>query len=68
MSDGIKRFDSFDDIVFRVRNKEYGAYILRRKYRRNVIISLLIATMLMAAFIITPYLNAKSLVSRQCSY
>ena len=64
MSDGMKRYDNFDDIVFRVRNKEYGAFVLRKKYRRNVIISLLIGVILMSAAILTPYLNAKSLVSR----
>jgi len=54
----------FDDIIFRARNKEYGAFVLRKKYNRNVIISLLIGIMLMFSAIMTPYLNAKSLVSR----
>ena len=26
---------AFDDIVFEDRNKEYGAYKLRKKYNRN---------------------------------
>ena len=54
----------FDDIIFKARNKEYGAFILRKKYKRNVIISLIIGVFLMIAAILTPYLNAKSLVSR----
>ena len=63
MSIGIKRYDNFDDIVFKVRNKEYGAFMLRKKYNRNVLISLLIGIMLMVAAISIPYLNARSLVT-----
>jgi len=55
----------FDDIVFEHRNKEYGAYRLRKKYNRNVIIALFISVVIMAAAIIIPYLNAKALESRQ---
>jgi protein TonB len=51
---------SFDDIVFESRNKEYGAYKLRKKYNRNVAISLLIGIIIIATAIITPYLNAKA--------
>jgi len=51
---------SFDDIVFESRNKEYGAYSLRKRYSRNVMISLLIGTVIMATLIITPYLSAKA--------
>jgi protein TonB len=65
MSEGMRRDDNFDDIVFKVRNKEYGAFELRKKYSRNVLISLLIGILIMAAATITPYLNAKSSVSRR---
>ncbi len=54
------RIPSFDDIVFENRNKEYGAYKLRKKYNRNVIIALIIGLVLMSTAIITPYLNAKA--------
>ncbi|HBE40047.1 MAG TPA: energy transducer TonB, partial [Bacteroidales bacterium] len=36
----------FDDIVFEWRNKEYGAYRLRKKYNRNVIIAMLISVII----------------------
>ena len=39
----------FDDIVFEYRNKEYGAYRLRKNYNRNVIIALFIGIIIMAA-------------------
>jgi len=56
---------SFDDIVFEFRNHEYGAYRLRKKYNRNVIIALLIGIVIMATAVITPYLNAKALENKQ---
>jgi protein TonB len=54
----------FDDIVFETRNKEYGAYKIRKKYNRNVMIALLIGTIIIATAIITPYLKASADVNR----
>lgn len=55
---------AFDDIVFEERNKEYGAYCLRKKYNRNVIIAIIIGVAVISTAIITPYLNAKAAASR----
>jgi protein TonB len=55
---------AFDDIVFEVRNKEYGAYRLRKKYNRTVLTGLLIGTVIIATAIITPYINAKAAENR----
>jgi periplasmic protein TonB len=52
---------AFDDIVFEERNKEYGAYSLRKKYNRTVLVSMLIGIIILATGIITPYINAKAL-------
>jgi len=52
---------AWDDIVFEVRNKEYGAYSLRKRYNRNVLISLLIGILILGTAVITPYINAKAL-------
>jgi protein TonB len=52
---------AFDDIVFEDRNKEYGAYKLRKKYNRTVLIALTIGTIILATVVITPYINAKAL-------
>jgi protein TonB len=65
MAKDLKRIPDFDDIVFEIRNKEYGAYVLRKKYSRNVIISLLIGVIIVATAVITPYLNAKATENRQ---
>jgi protein TonB len=55
---------AFDDIVFEARNKEYGAYKLRKRYNRNMTIALLIGVLIIATAIITPYLNAKASENR----
>jgi protein TonB len=55
---------ALDDIVFENRNKEYGAYTLRKKYNRNVIIALIIGILILGTAVITPYLNAKSAESK----
>jgi protein TonB len=55
---------AFDDIVFEERNKEYGAYKLRKRYNRTVVVSLLVGIIIIATAIITPYINAKALENR----
>lgn len=48
----------FDEILFENRNKEYGAYMLRKKYPRTVLISTIIGIVILTTAIVTPYLNA----------
>jgi protein TonB len=60
----LNRIPNFDDIVFENRNKEYGAYKLRKKYNRNVIIGLIISTLILGTAVITPYLNAKAAINK----
>lgn len=55
---------AFDDIVFKVRNKEYGAYSLRKKYNRTVLVALLVGIIILSTAIITPYINAKAIGNR----
>src|SRR5512133_565793 len=55
---------SFDEIVFENRNKEYGAYKLRKKYKPTVMLALLIAVVIIGSLIIGPYLNAKAAENR----
>jgi protein TonB len=55
----------FDDIVFETRNQEYGAYRLRKKYNRNVLIGMLIGIIIIGTAIITPYINAKALENQK---
>jgi protein TonB len=56
---------AFDDIVFEDRNKEYGAYKLRKKYSSTVLVALLIGVLIISTAIITPYINAKAVGNRK---
>jgi len=49
----------FDDLIFTNRNKDYGAYFLRRGYNSNVVISVFIASLIVSAFVIIPFLLTK---------
>jgi periplasmic protein TonB len=55
---------AFDEIVFEARNKEYGAYSLRKRYHKNLFIAMVIGAAVLSTAVITPYLNAKALESR----
>ena len=57
-SDEKKRYFSFNDIVFANRNKEYGAFYLRRIYKKVASVSFLIAVCVIAAAVVTPVINA----------
>jgi protein TonB len=60
MAKDLKRIPNFDEIVFEIRNKEYGAYVLRKKYKNTLMLALGISILIIATLIITPYLNAKA--------
>jgi protein TonB len=55
-----RHYPSLDDIVFENRNKEYGAYELRKKYSRTVSISTLCGIIIIVAAVVIPYIRAKS--------
>ena len=64
MAKETQKAPAFDDIVFEERNKEYGAYKLRKRYNRNMSIALLIGVLIISTAIITPYINAKAAENR----
>ena len=47
----------FDDIIFERRNKEYGAYFLRKRYNRTVTASVISAVILAGMAVLIPYLS-----------
>ncbi len=51
---------TFDDIVFENRNREYGAYQIRKKYNRVVLISTLIGIFILGLIVIVPYIRASN--------
>jgi len=49
---------SLDEIVFRDRNQNYGAYELRKRYDRTVIISFLVALFIVSGMVGVPMVQA----------
>jgi len=54
------RAPGFDDIVFENRNKEYGAYSIRKKYHKTLLTGIIIGIVVLTAVIITPYFRASA--------
>jgi len=52
------RPESLDEIVFHHRNQSYGAYALRKEYKRSMIISLIIALLVAAGILSYPLVTA----------
>ena len=50
--------ESLEEIVYKNRNKEYGSYVLRKKYRRNLTISLIIGILVLFSAAAYPLINA----------
>jgi len=46
----------FDDLIFETRNKDYGAYQLRRKYNSSIIIGLIVSISIACLLTIVPCL------------
>lgn len=51
-----KEVPSFNELVFENRNKEYGAYEIRRKYNMTLIWAILVGAFCVSATVITPFL------------
>ncbi len=49
-----ERADSFDEIVFVGRNREYGAYYLRKKYNKYILIAFLFGFSIVSTAVVTP--------------
>jgi protein TonB len=50
--------ESLDDIVFEGRNKEYGAYYIRKRYNRFVIIAFVFAFLIVTVTAVTPLIES----------
>jgi periplasmic protein TonB len=55
MFDNLRNVLDFDDLLFESRNKDYGAYQLRKKYNAVVVIGIVLATLLVALTVILPF-------------
>lgn len=53
-----QRIESLEEMVFKSRNKDYGAYVLRKKYQKYTLISLLIGVFAIGAAVAYPVVAA----------
>ena len=53
-----QRIESLEEMVFKTRNKDYGAYVLRKKYRKYTTISLIIGIFAIGAAVAYPVIAA----------
>jgi protein TonB len=58
-----KKVPEFDEIIFENRNKEYGAYNLRKNYKSATSISILWVVLLASAIILTIFLTSDDSVA-----
>jgi protein TonB len=55
MFDNLRNVLDFDDLLFESRNRDYGAYQLRKKYKITVVIGIIIASLLVILAVILPF-------------
>jgi protein TonB len=56
MFDNLRNVLDFDDLLFEKRNKEYGAYQLRKRYNAVVIAGIILATFIVSSVVILPFI------------
>jgi hypothetical protein len=54
----------FYDIVFKNRNKDYGAYFLRKNYNKNMIISIVISIICCCSIVLIPFFIIQAKIYR----
>lgn len=59
------RTPDFDDIIFEKLNKEYGAYLLRKRYNRVVVISIILAVLFGSITVLIPFLSKPAQKSKE---
>jgi periplasmic protein TonB len=56
MYDNLRKWLDIDDLLFQSRNKEYGAYQLRKKYNSVMIAGIVLASLLVSMAVIFPFI------------
>ena len=59
MYENLRRVFDFDDLLFHKRNKEYGAYQLRKRYNSVVVTGIIIATIIVSAAVLIPFIFSR---------
>lgn len=57
MKDYPEPVSGFDELIFEHRNKEYGAYLLRKRYNSVVVFSLIAASFIGISIVVVPFLG-----------
>jgi len=61
MYDNLRKWLDFDDLLFQSRNRDYGAYQLRKRYNSVVVIGIIVASLIISFAVILPFVfNRKS--------
>jgi len=60
--------DELDEILFKKKNKAYGAYILRKKYNVNVCIGLFISSVIVASVSVYAYVKSINITNDNLNY
>jgi periplasmic protein TonB len=56
MYDNLRNMLDFDDLLFETRNKDYGAYQLRKRYNSVVIAGIILASALVILAVVIPFI------------
>ena len=56
MFDNLRKVMDFDDLLFESRNKNYGAYQLRKRYNSVVIAGIILASILVSVPVVLPFI------------
>lgn len=69
MSNQNQHVESLEDLVFEHRNKEYGSYVLRKKYRKFLTISMIIGIVILGVTVAYPlvdaYMNKRKMIKER---
>lgn len=58
MYDNLRNRLDFDDLLFKMRNKDYGAYQLRKRYNSVLIFGVILASLILSSAVIIPFIFA----------
>jgi len=56
MDENLREVPDFNDLLFEKRNKDYGAYQLRKRYNSVVIAGIILASLMVSSAVILPYI------------
>ena len=58
MDDNFKEMPDFNDLLFEFRNKDYGAYQLRKRYNSVLITGIIVSSIVFSSAVILPFIFA----------